>query len=312
MASDDTVNPMRGYHRWFNLELVPHASPALVAYNRYAWRDLESSQDVYDFSAVLAKANAAKAAGQKFAFRVAMMKGYGDSTLYLPAYLYKNVACTRNCGFWTPSETAASRTFVPDWNDTWLQTRAKKMLTALRDQLATTGVELAWIDVGLYGQYGEWYLDTSLYSAAPTGITFVTESSKQAFARMFMDVFPDEQLVVFALWAQRSVLSWELTQSITTKPVGLRTDCLGRDWVLGEWRRTLRTSPSFAISGKGRRSWRSFARRIQGKMWSTSTWRAPRLRISTSVRSAMAISATRLPIAPSAGRRLPQPNKQAC
>jgi hypothetical protein len=235
VASDDTINPMRGYHRWFNLELVPQTSPALVAYNRYAWRDLETSQDVYDFSAVLAKASAAKAAGQKFAFRIAMMKGYGDSTFYLPAYLYKNAACARNCGFWTPSETATSRTFVPDWNDAWLQTRAQKMLTALRDQLATTGVELAWIDVGLYGQYGEWYLDSSLYGAAPPGITTITESSKQVFARMFMDVFPDEQLVVFALRAQKIVLGWELTQSITTKPVGLRTDCLGRDWVLGEW-----------------------------------------------------------------------------
>lgn len=237
LASDDTMNPMRGYHRWFDREQVPQASPSQVSYTRIAWKDLESAQDVYDFSSVVEKASAARAAGRKFAFRIRMMQGYGDNTLYVPAYLYRNVACAHNCGFWSPSEVASSRTFIPDWNDPWLQARARKLLTELRTALATTGVEIAWIDIGLFGQYGEWYLDSRLYSAATStgGVTLISESSKQAFARMHMEVFPNEQLVAFALWAQRGMLGWALTQTLNSRPLGLRVDCLGRDWVLGEW-----------------------------------------------------------------------------
>lgn len=38
VAGDNTVYPMRGYHRWQNQELVPQTAPALDSFRRYYWR----------------------------------------------------------------------------------------------------------------------------------------------------------------------------------------------------------------------------------------------------------------------------------
>lgn len=235
LANDDTVNPMRGYHRWYKLELVPQPSPAQVAYVRYLWNTIETSQGVYDFSNILKDANAAKAAGKKFAFRIMPMMGYGDNNIYVPGDIYQNAACAHNCGFWSPSDTAASRTFVPDWNDPWFLSREKAVLTAVRDQLTAAGITLAWVDVGMYGQYGEWYIDPTVYNAAPAGITLATDATKQAIGQMHADLFPNDQLLVVALQPEKTFLTWAMNQTTTRKPVGLRNDCLGRDWALSKW-----------------------------------------------------------------------------
>ncbi|MDO6387001.1 DUF4832 domain-containing protein [Uliginosibacterium sp. 31-12] len=248
-ASEDLINPMRGYHRWINREQVPQASPSQVVYNRFFWKSLETAEGVYDFSALLAEASAAKAQGKKYAFRLRMMNGDADASVYLPDYVYKNSACAHECGFTaaykamdpvTYALLPAVYSFVPDWNDAWLQTRAKALLVALRDALKTAGIELAWIDVGLYGQYGEWYVRPTYYLGSPqgnvpAGVTAITAASKQAFARMHFEVFPDVQHVMFAKLDQLDALSWGLSQTLTSKPVGLRTDCLGKTLTLGEW-----------------------------------------------------------------------------
>jgi hypothetical protein len=249
VTSDDTVNPMRGYHRWINREQVPQSAPSQVVYNRFFWSALESAEGVYDFSALIAEASVAKAQGKKYAFALRMMNGDQDTRIYLPAYVYKNAACAHECGFVSAFRSydpktflllPALTTFVPDWNDPWLQERAKKLLVALRDALSTAGIDLAWIDVGLYGQYGEWYVRPTYYlkppqGNVPDGITPITLASKQAFASMHFDVFPNVQHVMMAKLDQLDILTWGFAQGITTKPVGLRTNCLGSTLTLGEW-----------------------------------------------------------------------------
>ncbi|HSD39486.1 MAG TPA: hypothetical protein VLC92_18415 [Rhodocyclaceae bacterium] len=247
LAGDDTINPGRGYHRWIDRELVPQAAPAPVVYNRFIWRDLEPSQDNYDFSALINEARTAKAAGKKYAFALRMMIGPAETTVYLPAYAYKNPLCAHECGFvsiFTAGSAAPVSAFVPDWNDPWLQGRARKLLEALRDRLALEKIELAWLDVALWGQWGEWYTSPNYYfsppiGTKPAGIEPITSASKEAFARMYFETFPNEQLLMHALREHSSTLTWAFTQTITKKPVGLRTNCLGKNVYpgspLGEW-----------------------------------------------------------------------------
>lgn len=252
VAADDTVNPMRGYHSWNRQETVPQPRPSDVVYIRYMWNDLEPAQDHYDFSQILSEAAAAKAQGRKFAFGIRMMKDYNDATMYMPAYLYKNPACAHECGFvsvfkYNPAKPET--TFVPDWNDAWLQGRARKMLEALRDQLANAGIDIAWIDVAMVGQWGEWYTRPSVYVSAPMGskpdgISAITEAAKTAFVRMHLETFPDRLHLMMALREHKNILAWSFAQTISTRPVGLRVNCLGREaapngrppYVLGEWK----------------------------------------------------------------------------
>lgn len=252
VSSDETINPMRGYHSWNRQETVPQSTPSGVVYIRYMWGDLEPAQDNYDFSQILSEAAAAKAQGRKFAFGIRMMKDYGDSTMYMPAYLYKNAACSNECGFvsvFKYNPLKPETTFVPDWNDPWLQGRARKMLEALRDKLVSAGVDIAWIDVAMVGQWGEWYTRPSVYVSAPmgtkpAGISAITDASKEAFARMHLETFPDRLHLMMALREHKNLLSWSFAQTITSRPVGLRVNCLGREsapdgrppYVLGEWR----------------------------------------------------------------------------
>ena len=235
LASDNTINPLRGYYRWRNQEVVPQSAPALDAYQRYQWRDLEPVAGQYDFSALIADRNAALASGRKFAFRLRMMAGYDDDVLYVPTWLVNHPNCLVGCGFWTDTDAAdPGLTFIPDWNDPYLQARARALLQALAAVVDTR--DLAWIDVGLYGQYGEWALKSNAYAAPPAGITAATNASKREFAKMHFEAFPTAQHVMFVPYSNKDALTYGLLeQTITARPVGLRVDCVSRYGYFDQW-----------------------------------------------------------------------------
>jgi len=236
-ASDDTVNPLRGYYRWQNQELVPQAAPAKDAYRRYYWKDLEAAEGQYNFSAILNDLATARSQGRKFAFRLRMMAGYDDNVVYAPAYIVNSANCQAGCGFWADTDaTVPGQTFIPDWNDPWLQQRSRALLAALAAALGPNNPDIAWIDVGMYGQYGEWALRSSAYASPPAGITAATDASKREFAKMHFDAFPNQQHVMFIPYSNKDALTYGLLeQTVTGKPVGLRADCLSRYGYFDQW-----------------------------------------------------------------------------
>jgi hypothetical protein len=236
VATDPTINPLRGYYRWRGTETIPQPEPARDAYQRYQWRDLEPVDGQYDFSGVIADRDQARATGRKFALRIRMMAGYDDDTLYVPAWLPNHASCLAGCGFWADTDAAdPGLTFIPDWNDPFLQARARALLVALAAALGGDA-DLAWIDVGLFGQYGEWALRSSAYASPPPGIVAATNASKREFARMHFDAFPAAQHVMFVPYSNKDALTYGLLeQQITTKPVGLRVDCLSRFGYFDQW-----------------------------------------------------------------------------
>lgn len=236
LATDDTINPMRGYHRWQNQELVPQSSPALDAFRRYYWRDLESAEGQYNFSAILADLAAARQQGRKFAFRLRMMAGYDDDVHYGPAYLVGHARCAYGCGFWADADPLdPGLTWVPDWNDPFVIERSRGLLAALAAAIGPTDA-IAWIDVGIFGQYGEWALRSSVYASPPPGIVPVTPANKRDYARMHFEAFPTQQHVMFVPYSNKDALTYGLLeQTITAKPVGLRVDCLGQYGYFNQW-----------------------------------------------------------------------------
>ncbi|MDQ1813259.1 DUF4832 domain-containing protein [Massilia sp. CCM 9210] len=238
VESDDTVNPLRGYHRWQNQELVPQAAPARDAFRRYHWRDLEGVQGQFTFGAILADLKTARDQGRKYAFRLRMMAGYDDGQLYAPAYLAGNASCLHGCGFWADAGAASGKTWVPDWNDPFVLARSRALLQALAQAIAASGnaASIAWIDVGLYGQYGEWAIRKSVYTNRPAGIEEATTDTRRALAKMHFEAFPTQQFVMFIPYANRDALRYALLeQTITSKPVGLRADCLAQAGYFRQW-----------------------------------------------------------------------------
>ncbi|MDP5238811.1 hypothetical protein Q9Q94_04685 [Uliginosibacterium sp. 31-16] len=235
VASDTRVNPGRGYYRWDSQEEVPQAAAAPDWYRRYDWKGLELAEDQYDLDDIAADIKTASATGRKLALRIRMMHGYGDGKKYLPDYLVGHANCVAACGFTAP--VGALGTFVPDWNDPWLQARGRKLLEQIRAQIVAQGAlaRIAWIDVGLYGQYGEWAVDGAVYASPPAGISAASDASKQVWARMHFEVFPEVRQLMFALRSNVTTLGWAFSQTITQQAVGLRTDCLAKGDFFDQW-----------------------------------------------------------------------------
>ena len=224
IASDvEVVNAMRGLYKWNGKEVAPQPAPSPDAYGRYFWRDLEVAKDVYDFSAIENEIKAAAAEGRKYSLRVRAMRDYEDGQLYVPAYLGSH-------GWWADTDDDGQReTFVPDWNNWYVLARAKKLIARLG---ATYNADprVAWIDIGIYGQFGEWYLNPSVdYSTAPAGIAPATLASLNAIVDMHVANFASKHLVAFLRrGAAFDAMLHAWSQTTTTYPVGWRADCLGR------------------------------------------------------------------------------------
>lgn len=237
IEGDPTTNPLRGYYRWRNQEQIPQSTPALDAYERYTWRDLEPREGVYDLVPLLADLAEARKRGQAFSFRIRMMRGYDDGQLYVPDYLVGHPSTKAGGGWWADEDPGTpGLTFVPDWNDPYLQQRATLLLQAIGNALGSTE-SIGWIDIGMFGQFGEWALSSRIdYSKAPSGIIPVTETSKRTYVDMHLRAFSGRQLVMFALYSNFEAINYATqVQTITSRPVGLRIDCLGRKGFMDQW-----------------------------------------------------------------------------
>jgi hypothetical protein len=206
----EIVNPSRGYYRWRDQEIVPNGEPALDAYQRYSWIDLEASRGNYDFSQIEADVAQAASRDQKFGLRIRAMKDASSGGIYLPAYL-------DDCGWYR------NNTFIPDWNASCFLDNAENLLQALA-QRYDNDPRISWIDIGLYGNWGEWALPVSIYDDAPPGIQPATNDSLFRIVDMHLNAFPTVRKVMMAKTNEYAV-AHALSAS---DQVGWRVDCLGK------------------------------------------------------------------------------------
>lgn len=237
-TSAQTRLPLSGFHQWRGQQLVPGQHPAREQYQRYYWKDLEPSDGVYNFDTILNDLKKANDAGSAFAFRIRMMAGYDDDNRYYPAWLSGSAECAASPCEWSTdvNPAVAGFTYIPDWNHPFLLDRAEAMLKALGNALPANA-EIAFIDIGMYGQYGEWALSKDIqYENAPAGIIPVTVASKKAFIDMHVDAFPNRQLLMFALKEHVDEIVYARTQTQESIPSGLRVDCLGKNGFFDQWK----------------------------------------------------------------------------
>lgn len=244
-ASDTTPNPGRGYHRWRSQPPAvpePHAPAPREAFQRYTWAQLEgATPGSYTLAGLLADRDAARAQGQRFAFRIQPMRGYGNGGIDVPAYL--SAASTQpECN--TPHPACMwlteTNTYVPNWNHPYVLARMQALLERVAQALGDPS-DLAWVDVGLYGQYGEWVLsgthvDYAGAAARALGMAPASDATRRAIARMHFEAFPTVRQLMFIPHANLDTLRYAFfEQTLTALPVGLRWDCLGQAGYMNQW-----------------------------------------------------------------------------
>ncbi|RZJ60916.1 MAG: DUF4832 domain-containing protein [Acidovorax sp.] len=226
----------------------PHAPAPREAFQRYTWAQLEGdTPGSYTLgTTLLADRDAARARGERFAFRIQPMRGYGTGISDLPKYL--TAASTRPecnapqpvCTWSTQPGSPESGTYVPNWNHPYMLARMQALLAQVAQALGDTS-DMAWLDVGLYGQYGEWALASSQVNygdvaVVPPGVVPATDATKRAIARMHFETFPQLQQVMFIPHANLDTLRYAFFEQTTTVlPVGLRWDCLGKSGYMDQW-----------------------------------------------------------------------------
>jgi hypothetical protein len=213
----ELVNPGRGFYKWRGDEIVPAAEPAHDEYDRYFWYDpdnprasLETSPGVYNFSGIDRAIADAASRGHKFAFRIRTMANKRSGERFIPDYL-------AGCGW------DYRGTFIPNWNSACFQDNAARLMEALGERY-NHDPRIAWMDIGLFGEWGEWALSEEIYTAAPKGITQASDKSLAHIIDIQVDAFPDVRKVMMAKTRSTAVI-YALTRS---DQIGWRVDCFGR------------------------------------------------------------------------------------
>jgi hypothetical protein len=213
-SAPDIVNPLRGLYRWQNQEYAPQPRPAYDSYERYAWHDLEPRRGQYDFSMIERDLDAAQRSGRKHALRIrAMIHGQGP---VVPDDLVDQMGR----GWWSHG------TYVPDWNDPDFLDRMGRLIAELGRRY-NGDPRIAWVDVGFYGNWGEWHTWPLTYPARNGAVDMSTANKRQIVDRM-ATAFPDTQLIMGS--EDEATLVYALRKYPT---MGWRRDSLG-SWIFDE------------------------------------------------------------------------------
>lgn len=214
----ELVNPARGFYKWRGEETVPVPEPAHDEYERYFWYDpdhpeesIETAPGVYNFAMIDRAISAAGSRGNKFAFRIRSMANKRSGKRHVPDYLAE-------CGW------EYRGTFIPDWNAACYLDNAEKLMDALGARY-NADPRIAWMDIGLFGEWGEWAMSEDIYNSAPDGFSIPTEKSMARIIDIQVDAFPDVRKVMFAKTDAHAVIH-ALGRS---DQIGWRVDCFGRD-----------------------------------------------------------------------------------
>lgn len=207
----DLTNPLRG---WYNSGPAP--ADYSDAYRRFEWRDLEPEKDKYDFTVIEQFISENAAAGRKSAFRVRALVSLPIKEVCVPDYLIGLM----EKGWWHDvNGDGVKETYVPDWNDPDFLERAEKLIMELGKKY-NNDPRVAWVDIGMYGDWGEFHMQKYPYPDQD-GAKPVTDENAKRIIDMHVAAFPDKLLVF------RTSNEWLGYVTETYPEVGLRSDAVG-------------------------------------------------------------------------------------
>jgi hypothetical protein len=197
MSAPEIANPMRGQYEWLGSSTVPAGFPAKDVYYRdqVAWKRIEPSPGVYDFSYFDQGIARARELGGRFGFRV--------------------MAWCPGCWLdatpdWLPRQPG---TDIPAWDDEELLAAWDRLMAELGKRYAAEPA-LGWVDVGGYGAWGEWH---NHHQGSE-----ITVDHAVRMMRAVLKAFPAKHVILNAMEPK-----YVLAGVALTPRMGLRADCLG-------------------------------------------------------------------------------------
>ena len=140
MSAPEIPNPMRGQYEWLGTPDGAAGFPTTDVYYRdqVAWKRIEPTPGVYDFSSFDQGIARARELGGRFGFRV--------------------MAWCPGCWLdatpdWLPRQPG---TDIPAWDDEVFLAAWERLMAELGKRYAAEPA-LGWVDVGGYGAWGEWH-----------------------------------------------------------------------------------------------------------------------------------------------------------
>jgi hypothetical protein len=267
------ANPMSGPYRSYGqnpktlaAEPSTRGDPwpvtSVDTYERFSWHSLErDGPGQYNFALIDTMLNAVPP-GQRFGFRIMPLNpqtpGNTNVTTGADGYpVYADVPAYFETGAhgWLlpvdPKDPTEGHYFVPDWNDPAYLERITALLNALGDRY-DGDPRMAWVDIGLYGSWGEWHTsglpDSADYTHgipyAPTAPYYAinqqaylantghagayaagTVATKTAIVAAHVQAFPTTQLVMLS--DDGDAVCYALGLPDQQAHIGLRRDSLG-------------------------------------------------------------------------------------
>ncbi len=215
------VNPMRGYFRWRGSWTVPQPSAAVDHYDRLFWTDLEgSTQGSYNMQPIYDGIATAKSIGgpkSKYAFRIRCMPGANEGGTRVPLYV-------RNL---MPKGWMNGTTYIPDWNDSDFIARYNALIARVAQEFDGSP-DIAYLDIGTYGCWGEWHTSGLSYPhSTPNGTADkATTATLQAYVDGYVNAFTSTRLVMMSDNETALVYAMGKVPSGNTPWIGWRRDSL--------------------------------------------------------------------------------------
>ncbi|MCS7056420.1 MAG: Ig-like domain-containing protein, partial [Thermoflexales bacterium] len=174
--------------------------------------------------------------GRRFAFRVMILSEYEgdvdgdgqtDGLTGVPNYIANNPAMGRR---FSSSKPECNNMFVPYWNEPAFLDRVEALMNAL--SVFDGDPRLAYIDIGIYGHWGEWHMSGLGFSSIPPEINATSATRarlvdivNQAFQKTRILMLPD----VDGDYPDRSGTGF--TYAMQNYPrMGVRKDNLSNIW----------------------------------------------------------------------------------
>ena len=178
LSDPEIVNSGRGEYLWLAQPKDPAWWPDLIdeyARDAIAWKTIEPSQGVYDFTVIEQRLAAAAARGGRFGFRVMPMLGI-DETRLAPS--------------WVPMTTANGHTY-PSWDSAAYINSWTSLVTAIGAHF--NGDPRLWfMDISGAGTWGEYAWDDAW---GP----FMSTANAATIAQAAVSAFPNSTLLAPAL-----------------------------------------------------------------------------------------------------------------
>ena len=200
----DLPNPLRGQYRWLGADPTPTTVTSNDVYYRdqVYWGRIEQADNAWDFSWLEAGLADAGARGGTFGFRVmaycpgCWMESRPDLPPVTPSFV--------------PRQPGSQ---VPDWNSPAFLAQWRELMAELGRRYADDP-RLGYVDVGGYGSYGEWHVDTGEQISDANGLAVV-----EAVA----EAFPTQHVLINTM----TPVPFTLKALRAHRNLGLRTDSLG-------------------------------------------------------------------------------------